>query len=466
MAAQMYSAKQSIETVYNAARLYLYDEKDLLSYGETNFEGANLISTLRPYGIPLGFNPVTSLGQNIIFEINKQEAESVPCEEIGENSEESCSEAPEILAPVIRARLLVVPGEGVTLKDYQVAELARMIGFFAKPNGDELELVVPVDVMYTDIVLRKETDANIGFLTELNMGANDIDGIGALDAEKGLFNIEGRFSSLYIDGISTGLLDKIKINRLDADSFIFEPRAPDVAALTIAGTELNIGSDTLGPGYGDVGTIGNVGSSPLVKATESVFAKTFVQPNHPTGFTTGSECVWTVGNDLVSNDMRLNVTDNITVVKALFGTNHEGFNDIALIDNSGIKVADELIVNNVTLRDKNMREMYDEDYGTALVNLYPGGMSVLPDVNLSGIELPTGKSGVGVINNPLSERTDLLGCDYILQSYLETRSVAADYDKHSLIQAIVCNYIFWERLERRINMKLCIMSGLGCDVIK
>lgn len=466
MAAQMYSAKQSIETVYNAARLYLYDEKDLLSYGETDFEGANLISTLRPYGIPLGFNPVTSLGQNIIFEINKQEAESVPCEEIGENSEELCSEAPEILAPVIRARLLVVPGEGVTLKDYQVAELARMIGFFAKPNGDELELVVPVDVMYTDVVLRKETDANIGFLTELNMGANDIDGIGALEAETGVFNSGARFSLLYVDGISTGLLDKIKINRLDADSFIFEPRAPDVAALTIAGTELNIGSDTLGPGYADVGTIGNVGSSPLVKTTESVYAKTFVQPAYPAGFTTGSECVWTVGKNLISTDMRLNVAGNIIVTENFYGTNHEGFNEIVVKDNSGIKVADELIVNNVTIRDKSLREIYNGESGTILANLEPGGTSVLPDVSLSNIIMPSGKSGIGVIENPLAEETTLLGCDNVLQPYLDIRSVATDYDNHSLIQSIVCNYMFWERLERRINMKLCIMSGLGCDVIK
>ena len=55
MAAQMYSAKQSIETVYNAARLYLYDEKDNLPIGKDVLEHGALVSKLGPYGVPLGF---------------------------------------------------------------------------------------------------------------------------------------------------------------------------------------------------------------------------------------------------------------------------------------------------------------------------------------------------------------------------------------------------------------------------
>lgn len=462
MAAQMYSAKQSIETVYNAARLYLYDKKDSLPYDVTVLESGNLVTELSAYGLPLGFNPVTSLNQDITFEINKKEADPIPCDPVGELGEETCEGVAETLTPVIKAYVHVRPNANASLKEYQVAELARMIGFFARPDGKNIDLDVPVDVMYTDVVLRKETDENVGFLTELDMGGNNIDSVGNLEAENGVF-LEGHFSKLYIDGTNSGVTEKIQINKLNAGNFIFDPEARTSAALTIIGNELNIGTDVL-PGTADLGTVGKSGSSPKLNATEQIYAKTFVQPISAGGFTTGEECNWEVGNKFTSTNTELVVSDTAIIAAGLYGTNHEDLGELKITDEAGIRVADELFVNNVTLRDRTIYELAKEDYGHAEMNLYPGGMSSLPDVNISVLNLPT-KEDI-IIDNPLAQKTVAYGCDTLLEPYLDIRSVATDYNKQSLIQAIVCNYVFWERLERRINMKICIMAGLACDVIK
>ena len=235
MASQMYSAKQTIDTVYNAARLFLYDNKDTLP-DQNLFEGAVLVNALAPYGLPLGFNPVTSLDQSISFSIVRKEPEQRPCtpvvDEEGKITEECHEELVEFLEPVIHAELTITPNDGSSVTEYQIAELARMIGFFARPNNKVITINVPVDVMYTDIVLRREPDTNVGFLTELDMGGDpnglgdvvphNIEGISKLYAQDGNFT-NSRFrvtQNLYVDSVKDN-----DIGELDAYKFSFFPNS-------------------------------------------------------------------------------------------------------------------------------------------------------------------------------------------------------------------------------------------------
>ena len=76
MAAKMYSAKTSIETLHDVARIYLRENQDNENCGTTKYcdgcENHDLVTTLLPYGLPTGFNTQTALGQDISLYINKK----------------------------------------------------------------------------------------------------------------------------------------------------------------------------------------------------------------------------------------------------------------------------------------------------------------------------------------------------------------------------------------------------------
>ena len=46
------------------------------------------------------------------------------------------------------------------LSKLQMAELARRIGFYARVNGNHIEVDIPMDAMYNDIVEKKESSEN------------------------------------------------------------------------------------------------------------------------------------------------------------------------------------------------------------------------------------------------------------------------------------------------------------------
>ena len=151
-AAQMYASSEQIDTVYNAAKIYLYEEKDKLPYQKQILSGNLLTDTLENYGLPFGFVPQTALKQQISLIIDKNQ-DGIAC---------------------------YLKITGGNLSKLQIAELARRIGFYASIKGSDIEVDIPINVMYSDIVSKKETGENIGFLSELDMNDNTIDKAGVL----------------------------------------------------------------------------------------------------------------------------------------------------------------------------------------------------------------------------------------------------------------------------------------------
>ena len=443
MAAQMYAAKQSIETVHNAARLYLYDNKDSLPYGTTVLEGTELIEGagqipgLKSYGLPLGFQPTTSLGQDITFTISKRPAEHED-DDIMEN-----------MAPLIDAMIEVKPNDNFEIREYQVAELARMIGFFAKPEGESIKIAVPIDVMYTDVVLRKETDEHIGFLTELDMGEHNIDGVGQLDADKGVFGATSFNKLFVIEKNKSSVNPEIAINTLSANNFIFESMG-EAAALSIVGSELNIGVSS-GSGYADVGTIAKTGTSPQLNASEKIESKGFLQTDSSSkSFTVGTtdEYIgdWTIANNLESKNPKFILSgQKIEFGKSLYGT--QNFDSISVAQKSGIKVSNLLKVPKIVFKNQPINKI--EPGTNATIELHLSGLSHLPDVFIIGLN----NEHFNIIINPFSKDTAIAKCSMFLEDKI------IEYDPQSLTQAIACEYVYWNRLEHRINQKLCVIRG-------
>ena len=454
MAAQMYSAKQSVETVYNAARLYLYDNKDKLP-DATVLEDSDLVTALGPYGLPRGFNPETSLGQKITFTIDVKEVEQETCPELGEECYDD--EAPEYLRPVIQAVVHVKPKKNVSLKEYQVAELARMIGFFAKPSGTEINVPVPVDVMYTDVVLRQEVDGNVGFLTELQMGDNenkyDIDMVGALFAESGDFN-KAQFTNLYITGNHVDN-SPIKIP-MNANKFYFKTsdNTAPLSINSIADNTLTIGSNIAS---GQV----NAGS---VLSNPKLYAHTLETVSPSIGeFVSNEGCNWTVANNLIINpDAKGEFSVTTLEVKKgdLYGAPTSDLDNFKFNKDSGITIDSGFIYSpKITLVGAKMIEIANKGVtDNVQIELALSGTSTLPDINVGFKTDDRGKiiltEGNVIIADPTSKDNNFVACNGLLPD--------VHYSKTSLSRAIICSYIFWERLERRMNVKICQLEARQC----
>ena len=215
IAAQMYSASEQIETAYGAARIYLREEKDNLPYKKQELSKDKFVDVLENYGLPLGFVPQTKFNQNISLVIDKNEHG-------------------------IYGFINVNAGN---LSRVQLAELARRIGFYAKIKGNNIEGEIPLDTIYSDVVSKKETDENIGFLSELDMNDNSIDKIGVLFARNGEFE-SAQFNTLSLYGVEEGRKNKNKISDLYANRTVVQS-VDGGAALSVLRGEINTVSASL-----------------------------------------------------------------------------------------------------------------------------------------------------------------------------------------------------------------------------
>ena len=210
MAAQMYATTEQIETVYNATRNFLREEKEELPYKKQELSGNAMVSLLEVYGLPFGFVPQTPFGQDISLVIDKNQD----------------------------GILSYIKIKGGNLSKIELAELARRVGFYANIKGTHLEVIVPIDSMYSDIVSKKETSESAGFLSELDMGDNSIDRAGVLFARNGAFE-SAQFNTLVLYGVETGNNERNKISDIYANRTVFQS-ADGGAALSLGRGELNV----------------------------------------------------------------------------------------------------------------------------------------------------------------------------------------------------------------------------------
>ncbi|MBO7645193.1 MAG: hypothetical protein J6S57_02730 [Alphaproteobacteria bacterium] len=488
MAAQMYSAKQTIETIYNAARLYVYDKKDKLNYPADGtalvLTDTDLIVALEPYGVPaMGFNPKTSLDQNITLKIKKEEKTVRLCEEMW--GSEPCDDESTIVVPVYNANLIV---DGGDLKEYQVAELTRMIGSFAKRDGTQINIVVPVESMYTDVVLRKEPNNQVGFLTELRMDGCEckpddcscpeldcrcctcnIDRIGSLLADKGFFQT-ARFYTLSVNGdnrqetkvVSAGEGGTLATN-LNANTFNFYTNKTNVPALNI-NSLLKIG-DKNNSGFVDAGEIVKLYymDATSINVANEIKMEKFsldedVDMHKEEGFHTDDKekaCIWTISGNFeeVSDAKNINLRGDVfTIGNSLYGSSTPELNKIEASKENGMH-ADKIFADEIMVKEASLSELKRyPDSGVKDVEIDLKCVSRIPDINVDRFkDKTTYNTAAVIIADPTScsKNTKYTTC-------------GSSLNNNSLIGMIVCSYQFWSRLERRVNMKLCEMAGEGC----
>ena len=411
MTNKLYSAKEIIDTAQIAARIYLTENIDSLTYKKHVYSDAddlppsdkNFVKTLEMYGLPLGFRAKTIFNQNIDFIIDKTDVDG---------------------QPMVDAYLKINQGD---MSKYQMAELARMIGFYAvkvkEGNKDYIKVYVPTteeETEFQDIVLRNEPANAGGFNADLNMNSNNIWNVSKMGKDSSLtatVHGQGIFTDLTFDG-SVAIYDLNFVNNV-----VFRGTLETSGKIT-ASNILN---------GGDIGKDDPVASISTTTADVSTLA--------------------------VSNAA---LYAKYWDVKGGVEATKTTFQNIATLNLNGVTIkipkscgaGTNCDVSVETLRVSSIKALsqWGGDIGGNDVTYH---MDPSETFDFEDLEIKLDWAGEynGIISNeyhydPNDPNDPVIACDEILDS----TSMSAN----SIVGAIACKYIFLRRLERRIKTYLCV----------
>ena len=106
------------------------------------------------------------------------------------------------------------------------------------------------------------------------------------------------------------------------------------------------------------------------------------------------------------------------------------------------------------MRDQTSGALNTGQSGAVILDIRPAGTSLLPDVLVSDINNDAFK----IIKNIKSDDNTTIDCKSVINEF------EGVYNRQSLAQYLICQYVYWQRLEKRIDIKKCLMAG-GSDCI-
>jgi len=440
--AEMTATVRQISAATGAAREFIRENSSSINYGVSIYEGDRFVDTLEPYGLPLGFVPMTPFGQKISMNILKNESDVIA---------------------------LVVLSDG-NLSATQRAELAVRIGFWAASGADkllrgatagwELDLSsfgaftlrenniyvrIPSSDEMSELIPRRVRNIDDSrFHTDLIMNGFDVRGIDNLDVREGNFTTV-MTADLLLSGIEDGRRMRHQFGNLNIRRAAFSGGGMGAGALSISRGTL-VASDSSAASISRFGESGNLNAG-----TINVFSWTMADGR--TGFS--GPAMWDIRGDGIFENVTLN-TDVLQISGFINASRGQDVfideQDLSYSTQSGIATTD-IYAAHITLRDQTSAALLAGETGPILVDIRPAGVSILPDafvadINNDGIEIPI---------SPDNNDGTTVACKNIIDSI----GGDARYNANSLSQNIVCQYVFWQRLEQRINMKKCMLDGGG-----
>ncbi len=411
---RMYSSTRQVEIAQTAARIFIRENARDIPYDTTIVSGDEFSDLLEPYGLPLGFVPRTALGQDIALIIHK--------------------------TPMAVSAYLELTGGG--LSAVERAELARRIGFYASPNDDVINVGIELSDIYSDVVRRNEPNLdNSGFLTDLDMGNFVLDNVGNLFAVRGDFN-SAQFDTLTISGLESGKNARNAIKNISATKTVFQSASGESALTLTRGTLFadSLSTKTISA-FGDTGNF-IVGDASVYDFAMTAGRTSFTGPGN-----------WNVRGNVVSNNITFSV-ERLDISSYLNTTRGQDVfvdeESLTYSSKSGIEVG-TLYTSNITLRDQTSNALNDGGAGAVILDIRPGGTTMLPDALVTNIN----NDAFTIIADPASDDSKTVSCQDIIKDY------EGAYNKQSLSQYLICQYVYWQRLEQRINIKQCLMAGGG-----
>ncbi len=414
--AAMYGFTTQISTIQNAARLYLRDNMAAQNYGVTQIGGNALVDLLEPYGMPLGASLRTIFGQTISMTTHKTDLGMV-------------------------AYLQLAGGD---LTDIRRAEQVRRLGFYASMAEDSVYLIIPLDEIYSDIVRRDAKTAETNtFLSDLDMGGYDIKNIGSIIARGTQFET-AEIGTLSLIGIEQGRNIRNAIKKTSARKTIFQS-ADGEAALSVTRGTMTADSASLRTiaKFGDAGNF-EADSASVFDLSMTAGRTSFNGP-----------AKWSVEGDVISDNISFmtEVSEISSSINASRGQDVYITDTLEYSTQSGID-AEVIRTSFITMRDQTSAALLAGGTGDVILDIRPAGTSMLPDVLLDTVN----NDAIAILSDPGDSGGDLTQCRSIISS------LGGSYNSESLSQYIICQYVFWHRLEQRIDIKQCMLDGgSNCD---
>lgn len=413
--ARMYAATRQIDNATTAARIFIRENANSLSYNQTILSGNTFSDMLEPYGLPLGFIPRTALGQDISLVINKSAFD-------------------------ISAYLELTGGE---MSGVEMAELARRVGFYATTFEDGIRIGIVLTDDYSDILRRNESNLdNSAFLTDIDMGGFSFNNVSTAYAARGEFET-AQVNTLSIVGTELDRKTRNKISDIESVRTVFQSK-DGAAALALTRGTLTIGSL-------DARTIASFGDTGnFTSNIASVYD--FSMTAGRSGFS--GPALWDIRGNLVADNIsfsveRLDISSFINVARGQ--DVYIETEDLSYSTKSGIE-AGVVYTSNITLRDQTSEGLASGDSGAVILDIRPAGTSLLPDAYVNGVD----NKAFAILADPSAEDSKIIACSDIIDD------LDGVYNQRSLAQYIICQYVYWQRLERRIDIKQCLMAG-GSD---
>ncbi len=410
--ARMHTSVRQIELAQTAARIFVRENAAEIPFDTTIVSGNKFSDLLEPYGLPLGYVARTALGQDISLVMFR--------------------------SPVsVSAYIQVTGGD---LSDLERAELVRRIGFYALDTGDAINVGIELQDIYSDIVRRDEPVVeNSAFLTDLDMGGFSFDNAGDLFANIGEFE-SAQIDTLSITGTESGKKERNNIVDMATDKAVFQSVAGEAALSLTRGTLYAKSLQTR-----TVSQFGDTGNFSAFDVSVNDFAMTAGR----TSFTGPAK--WNVRGSVVSNNITFS-TERLDIASYLETTRGQDVyideESLEYNTKSGIEVG-TMYVSNITVRDQISSALNSGAPAAVILDIRPAGTSLLPDVYVSDIN----NDAFSIIKDASSDSGDIVDCKSVIAG------LDGVYNKQSLAQNLICQYVYWQRLEKRIDIKQCLMAG-------
>ena len=413
--ARMFTSTRQIDNATTAARIFMRENANSLPYNQTILSGVHFSDVLEPYGLPLGFVPRTALGQDIALVINKSAFD-------------------------VSAYLELTGGE---MSDIDLAELSRRVGFYATPFECGIRIGIVLTDDYSDVLRRNETNLdNSAFLSDIDMGGFSFNNASNVYAARGEFETT-QINTLSIVGTELDRKTRNKISKVTSDRTVFQSKDGGAALALTRGT-LTVGSL-------DARTIASFGdASGLTANVASVYD--FSMTAGRSGFS--GPALWDIRGNLISDNIsfsveRLDISSYINVARGQ--DVYIETDDLSYSTKSGIETS-VIYTSNITMRDQTSEGLAAGNSGAVILDIRPAGSSLLPDAYVNSIN----NESFEILLDPASDESELTDCSKII------KDLEGVYNQRSLAQYIICQYVYWQRIERRIDIKQCIMAG-GSD---
>ncbi|MDR0803691.1 MAG: hypothetical protein LBO08_01190 [Rickettsiales bacterium] len=427
----------TINLAANAAKLYIREESELLPFGITTLSGLAMSDALEPFGLPIGFRGNTPLDQKISLVVLRDPG-AIDAYLVIERGNLSPLKLRELAA---RVGFWAASGTGFDITAFGGGWAADVSAFGWRPSPKTFLVRIPLENEFTERVQSySKNPADDAFLADLDMSEFDVRNIKTMWAAN-LSADSAMISSLTLAGTEEGRKIKNKIAHLSLNRAIFLSDT-DGSALGI------LKNGTVAQRM-TAATISQFGSSGAIET--DVFSIYDLSMSAGRAGFYGPE-KWNIGGSMATENISLGVSalEIGGLINAARGQEVFVSDDgMSYSAKTGIE-ADYVAAAHITLRDQISSSLSAGGTGPVIMDIRPAGVSVFDDVILENLD----SSALKIIHSASDSTGKTTDCKNVIYDLTDI-----SYNAKSVAQNIICQYVYWQRLEQRINIKKCLVQG-------